>query len=126
MKLRINGNSVRLRISPSEMGFLLESGRVENTIRFGPEENAKLTYALEHNPLAGEMTLRRQGQTIAVVISTRDAGAWATGDQVGIYGAIGTGENRLELAIEKDFACLDKQEWENRDTYPHPKQGNAC
>ena len=126
MKLRIKGNSMRLRVSPSEVARLLNQGRVEETIHFGPEDDAKLTYALEHAPHAPEMTLRHRAQEIAVVISTKDAQEWAEGKQVGIYGGAGFGDNRLELAVEKDFACLDKSEMENRDTYPHPQQGASC
>ncbi|SRR6266567_2611929 len=126
MKLRIKGNSMRLRVSPSEMTRLLAVGRVEETIHFGPEEDAKLTYALEHAEHAGDMSLRHQGQTITVVISTRDAQEWASGEQVGMYGVAGADQTRVELAVEKDFACLDKGEGENRDTYPHPQQGTAC
>ncbi len=106
---------MRLRVSPSEMTRLLAVGRVEETIHFGPEEDAKLTYALEHAE-----------QTITVVISTRDAQEWASGEQVGMYGVAGADQTRVELAVEKDFACLDKGEGENRDTYPHPQQGTAC
>ena len=126
MKLRIKGNSMRLRISPSEMTRLLATGRVEETIHFGPEEGAKLTYAVEHTSLASAVTLRHEGQIVAVVISTREAQEWAGSELVGIYGEAGVGQNRLELALEKDFACLDKNERENQDTYAHPKQGTAC
>ena len=37
MKLRIKGNSLRFRVSPSELMRLLESGRLEESIRFGRE-----------------------------------------------------------------------------------------
>ena len=48
MKLRIQGNSLRLRVSPSEMTRLLEAGRIEETIHFAHGGDARLTYALEH------------------------------------------------------------------------------
>jgi hypothetical protein len=126
MKLRIKGNSMRLRVSPSEMTRLLKSGRIEETIHFGPQEDAKLTYALEHASHSSEMTLRHQPLEVAVVIPTKDAQEWAQGEQVSLYGAVGAGDRRLELVVEKDFACLDKSEAENQDTYPHPKQGATC
>ncbi len=47
MKLRIKGNSLRLRVSPSEMERLLSAGRIEEIIHFAQEPDAKLTYALE-------------------------------------------------------------------------------
>ena len=37
MKLRIKGNSLRFRVTQSELAKLVELGRVEETIYFGPE-----------------------------------------------------------------------------------------
>ena len=47
MKLRIKGNSMRLRVSPSEMKRLLSAGRIEEIALFSQAPGAKLTYALE-------------------------------------------------------------------------------
>jgi hypothetical protein len=126
MKLRIKGNSLRLRVSPSEMEQLLQSGRVEETIYFGADEGARLTYALEHSAQAEAMTIRYRPQEVTVLVSSREARNWAEGNGVGLYGATGSSHRPLELAIEKDFACLDKNGVENADTFPNPKQGVAC
>jgi hypothetical protein len=126
MKLRIKGNSLRLRVSPSEMKQLLQSGRVEETIYFGADEEARLTYALEQNAQAGVMTVVYRPQEVTVVVSSREARNWAEGNGVGLYGATSTGHGPLELAIEKDFACLDKAGAENVDTFPNPKLDVIC
>jgi hypothetical protein len=126
MKLRIKGNSLRFRISPTEMARLLEHGRIEDTIHFGFEQEAKLTYALEHAPEAGKIAARYTRQEVTVAIPTAKARAWAEGQEVGLYGESETRTGVLELAIEKDFACLDKGDDLNADTYPNPKQGAAC
>ena len=126
MKLRIRGNSLRLRVSPSEMEQLLQSGRVEETIYFGADQDARLTYALEHGAQAGAMTLLYRPQEVTVLISSREAQSWAAGEGVGLYGAAGSVHGPLELAVEKDFACLDKVGAENADTFPNPKQGAVC
>lgn len=47
MKLRIKGNSLRLRVSRSEVAKLLKGQRVEETIHFAPQSAAPLSYALE-------------------------------------------------------------------------------
>jgi hypothetical protein len=126
MKLRIKGNSLRLRVSPSEMEQLLQSGRVEETIYFAAEEGARLTYALEQSAQAETMTVRYRPQEVTVLVSSSEARNWAEGNDVGLYGAAGSGHVPLELAIEKDFACLDKAEAENADTFPNPRQGIVC
>jgi len=32
----------------------------------------------------------------------------------------------LALLIEKDFACLDRSEEDNEDTFPNPNTGTKC
>ena len=124
MKLRMKGDSLRLRVSPSELSRLLQSGRIEETVHFGPQADAKLTYALlasSENPVqATQLTVRYQSQEIAVVVSIDHARSWAENSDVGLYANISFGAGQLELAIEKDFACLDKDEAENQDTFPNP------
>jgi hypothetical protein len=37
MKLSIKGNSLRIRITRSEFGKLIDTGRIEETIYFAPD-----------------------------------------------------------------------------------------
>jgi hypothetical protein len=126
MKLRIKGNSLRLRVSPSEMTLLLQTGRIEDAIHFGPSEGAKLVYALEHRPELTAMAVRYESNEITVAVSSQDAQRWASGQDVGLYSQSMSGHGPVELAVEKDFACLDEENAENADTFPNPKQGTVC
>ena len=126
MKLRIKGNSLRLRVTPSEMTCLLENGRIEETIYFALDGNAQLTYALEHVPDAPAIAIRYSPHEVAVVLSSAVARRWAGNEDVGLYGDTPTSHGKLEFAVEKDFACLDKNDEENADTYPHPQPGAVC
>jgi len=126
MKLRIKGDSLRLRIAPSEMARLLEVGRVEETIHFGAGRDESLTYALEHEAIEGSLRVRYQPARVTVVLPSGEARGWAQGDSVGVYGAVEVGAARLEIAVEKDWACLDKSAAENRDTFPNPSPGANC
>jgi hypothetical protein len=125
MKLRIKGNSMRLRVSPSEMKRLLNGGRIEEVIRFGPEPDAKLIYALEHTASNQQIAVRYRPQEVTVVLSTQNARNWAEGDEVGVYGVLDIGNGQLTLAVEKDFACLDRNEG-NEDTFANPKSTQLC
>jgi hypothetical protein len=126
MKLRMKGNSLRLRVSPSEMSHLLDTGRIEETIHFAPDHNARLTYALEHHAEAKSVSVRYRPQEVTVIVSSEGVRQWASGPDVGLYGETATSDGALELAIEKDFACLDKSNVENADTFPNPNQGAVC
>lgn len=126
MKLRIKGNSLRVRLTPSEMTRLLETGRIAETIHFASDENACLTYALEHTPDDVAISVRYAPREVTVVLSSAEARRWSSGDDVGLYGETATARGPLQLAVEKDFACLDKNDAENVDTFPHPHQGAVC
>jgi hypothetical protein len=126
MKLRIQGNSLRLRITPSEMIQLMEKGRIEETIHFGADDNARLTYSLEHAEQVPSIVVRYGTQGIAVVIALRDALHWTSTQDVGLYGEVPTSNGILSLAIEKDFACLDKSDGENADRFKNPGQATTC
>lgn len=126
MKLRIMGNSLRLRITPSEMTRLLDSGRIEETVYFAADANARLTYAIEHAPGVEVISVRWSPQEAVVVIASDEVRRWAKGTDVGLYGETFTSHGPLKLSVEKDFACLDKSDAENADTFPNPQQGAVC
>jgi hypothetical protein len=126
MKLRIKGNSLRLRITPSELTRLLESGRIDETIHFSVDASANLTYALELSGVGPAIDVRWALQQVVVVIPSDEARRWGNSQEVGLYSAVDTAAGVLELAVEKDFACLDKSDAENADTFPNPLQGTVC
>jgi hypothetical protein len=121
MKLRIKGDSLRLRVGPSEIERLMEAGRVEETIHFGLEAGAGLTYALEVADVGG-IAVRHEGTRVTVILPSGSARAWAQGADVGVYGSVAVSSGRLEIAVEKDWVCLDGSEGEDAETFPNPKK----
>jgi hypothetical protein len=117
--MRIKGDSLRLRVGRSEVQRLMDSGRVEETIHFSP--GVHLTYALEHSETASCVSVSRTPDEVAVIVPTSVAQAWMNGDDIGIYGVFPNGSGTLDVAIEKDFACLDSDRAGNHDSYPNPK-----
>ena len=125
MKLRIKGNSLRLRLGPSEIAGLLAMGRVEETIRFALDEAASLTYALELVNGDRPVSLRYAPCAVTVLLSRAQASEWAEGSQIAIAGDIDVGSGALAILIEKDFACIDRADREE-DTFPNPKASAVC
>ena len=123
MKLRIKGNSLRLRVSRSDTTRLMQTGRIEETIRFGAEDDAKLTYALEHSAATTELSVRYRPLEITVMISTEEARRWSDSDQVGCYRAMAIRGEVLAVLVEKDFACLDGSDADNEDAFENPNSG---
>jgi hypothetical protein len=127
MKLRIGGNSIRLRILRSEVAKLIEGGRIAETIYLGSSDESAVTYALETESESNAVRLRYESSEIAIVLPKAEARSWAETERVGIYATVDVGAHgTVNLIVEKDFACLDLSDAENQDTFPNPQLGAAC
>jgi hypothetical protein len=127
MKLRIKGDSMRLRVSRSEVSRILAGDCLEDTIHFAPEPSANFTYALRQEAAMSRPTVQVAGNKVTILIPADQASAWGVTDQVGIAEDISLGDlGSLALLIEKDFACLDRSDEDNQDTFPNPSAGATC
>ena len=113
--------------NPLEVARFLAERRIEETIYFTPEEQSRLTYALEFNENASILQILSRPPEVAIVLPKQLALSWAEGHEVGIYQTVDLGpRGALELIVEKDFACLDLSDAENIDTFPNPNAGAFC
>jgi hypothetical protein len=127
MKLRIKGNSMRLRVSRSEVVRLLAADPLVETIQFAPQVGASFTYALRREPSVNIPTVQYTENNVVVLLPADQADMWGGSDQVGIAEEISLGElGTLELLVEKDFACLDRSDEDNQDTFANPNAGTQC
>ena len=127
MKLRLKGNSIRLRVTRSELARLQAGEHLQETIRFSAGPNATFTYALEVGSHSQPVTVVFVDQQIAVSVSQDQLTSWSGEHQVGIYASLPVDETTvLEVSIEKDFACLDLSDEDNADTFANPLAGKAC
>ena len=85
MKLRIKGNSLRLRVSRSELAQFQAGGRVEETIRFAEAREAWLTYALESAVQLSPVRVRYGLQDVTVILSEEQVRIWDAESEVGVY-----------------------------------------
>ncbi|HYP51189.1 MAG TPA: hypothetical protein VEQ34_09635 [Pyrinomonadaceae bacterium] len=124
MKLRIRGNSLRLRLTKSEAAEIGAGRAVEETVDFGGEPSQKLIYALVPAGEVESATAVFDGGRIAVFIPKAQAAEWARSNRVGIEAEKQIGAetgSSLRILIEKDFACLDRRAGEeDADTFAHP------
>jgi hypothetical protein len=122
MKLRMKGNSLRFRLLKSEVQDLRFTGRVQEEVSFSRHFRAdKLTYAIEHSRQFSDVEVLHSPQQILVQVPHSLVENWAAGDDVGIYSDIPlAGGDSLAVMIEKDFACLDRSDEDNRDTFENP------
>ena len=119
MKLRIRGNSIRLRLTKSEVERLGATGGIEDAVEFGTG-SSRLRYELRTTPSGGETRAKFEDHCLSVSIPGGDADSWIRSEQVGIEAMqpIGDG-NFLRILVEKDFACLAERAGEDdSDTFP--------
>lgn len=125
MKLRIKGNSIRLRLSQPEVSDFARNSRVEDSISFG---NRRLTYALIKLNQAKEILASFENDRIEIGVPESFAERWTKTSEVG-FGAEQklSGGETLKILVEKDFACLTVREDEDEsDAFPHPQAGQTC
>ena len=126
MKLRIKGNSLRLRVSRSELARYQAEGRIEETIHFTAALEATLTYALESATGPSPVSIRYEPGEVTVILSKDRASIWGAQNEIGVYTTLDMGPaGSLEVVVEKDFACLDRSDEDNSDTFANP-HGATC
>lgn len=128
MKLRMKENSVRLRLTRSEVARISAGEQVQESVQFSAAEGGALRYALRmERGSDAAVAVHFQACEIAVLLSEAAVKAWSREDEIGIYKTLDAGNGAsLEIAIEKDFACLDRSDEENQDTYANPHAGQVC
>jgi hypothetical protein len=112
MKLRTDGDSIRLRLRRSEVAGFAAGGSISKTIPFA---SRPLRFSLE---TGGESDIAASfdGQTVRITVSAAAAHQWAESAQTGIYGT----DNGISLAVEKDFRRTTRATPDDDDLYPNP------
>ena len=120
MKLRLRADTLRLRLSRTDVATFRDVGRVEATTRF--PGGASLRYVLERGE-GDRFEARLDGSSVSVRVPRSLAETWTDSETVGIDGEVRLDDGAaLRLLIEKDFACLTENRPEDRDAYPHPHE----
>ncbi len=119
MKLRIQGNALRLRLNRGDVSELERAGKVEAFVQF--PGNRRFRYRLETAEVA-QPEADFEGECIRIRVPQELAREWTGTDRVGIrhlQAVAGGGE--LEIVIEKDFQCLHKEdERPDPEAFPNP------
>lgn len=120
MKLRIKGNSVRIRLTRTEVARIATEGYLEEQTSFGT--NA-LIYALKQVDTGNELSAAMEANKITLFIPSSLSQDWPSNNVVGFSAKmpIGNGET-LYLLLEKDFVCLDHTDEDQSDNYENPNR----
>ncbi len=123
MKLRIRDNSIRLRLTRSEVELVRHDGLVRGRVPFAGRNN--FDYVLESSPATVKPEAHISNNVLTVRIPEAEIISWSDSDEVSISASqILDGGDQLNILVEKDFACLAPREGEDEtDMYPHPEAG---
>ncbi len=106
MKLRIKGNSLRLRLSKTEVEKLAVAKYLEELTSFG---NNTFVYALQVKDHGDELSADFDGSKITVFIPEIFVKDWAENDVVGFNATMQVSDTEsLYILVEKDFKCIDE------------------
>lgn len=117
MKIRIRGNSVRFRLTKSEVDTFGSEGYVEEKTEFG---NSSFIYALQKSD-GDSIQASFDGMKITMLVPEDIQKKWVGTQVVGFDNMIDLGNGKeLYLLLEKDFKCLDETIEDQSDNYEHP------
>ena len=120
MKLRIKGNSLRIRLTRTEVEKFVHTGYLEEQTFF--LEN-KFIYALQSRNDINEMSALFDQNKISIFVPSKLLVDWPQNDIVGFNANMPlTTTDSLYILIEKDFICLDETTEDQSDNYENPNK----
>ena len=120
MKLRIKGNSLRIRLTRTEVEKFVNTGYLEEQTFF--LEN-KFIYALQSRNDINEMSALFDQNKISIFVPSKLLVDWPQNDVIGFNSNMPlTTTDSLYILIEKDFICLDETTEDQSDNYENPNK----
>lgn len=119
MKIRIKGNSIRFRLTQSEVKQLSETGSIAETTEL--VDNV-FQYQVKLMPEANQLQASYTNHTIMLMVPETDGKNWFHNHTVGFEHEMELPNGKkLHLLLEKDFTCLENRAEDQSDNYPNPK-----
>lgn len=112
MKIRIKGNSLRYRLTKTDVAKLTEDSYIQEKVAFVGQA---FVYALKLTDDDLLSAIYKDNAIMLYVPRALVAGL-ADENKVGFEGRDGS----LHLLVEKDFTCLDEVAEDQSDNYPNP------
>ena len=121
MKIRIKGNSIRYRLTKTDIKNFGTIGFVEEKTEF--LSGASFYYRLEKKADISNLEASFLNNRINIFVPENIAKEWTNTDIVGFDSKMNIGNGKeLFLLIEKDFACLDHTTEDQSDNYTNPNK----
>lgn len=113
MKIRIKGNSLRYRLTKSEVARLWKEGFLQEHTAFANSTLACAIETVNNDRLSADFNNNK----IVLYVPKAMIDELHNTDKVGFDDKSGA----IWLLVEKDFACIDNTEEDQGDNYPNPR-----
>jgi hypothetical protein len=113
MKIRIKSNSLRYRLTRTDIARLAEVGYLEDKVKFAEQT---LMYAAKIVDNDEPLTASFKNDTITLFMPKSMITELIDTDRVGFE----SNDGPLNLLVEKDFTCLENVAEDQSDNYPNP------
>ena len=121
MKLRILNNTIRFRLSMSDLNELNERGSIVEDLNFGLGKS--FSYGIQKSDQESIFTLDRKHDGLVLNVQSQAIAKLFETNEIGIYDEIKEKEMpSLKISIEKDFKCLTPRSEDESDLYPNPRE----
>lgn len=118
MKLRIKGNSIRLRLSKTEVATLCADGVLREQTDFA---ETSFVYVLMKSGEQKNIEATFTGHQLTVFVPGSMLEGWPQNQVVSLDNRLPDGAvPSLYILIEKDFKCIDNTIEDQSDNYDHP------
>jgi hypothetical protein len=125
MKLRIKGDSLRLRLTRGEVQQLAQQGCVEERVHISA--HGVLVYRIRRVPTPAALGATFDAAVIEIQVPDNTAREWCDSDLVTLDAVQRHGAVDLRIVVEKDFACLvPRTDEDEADNFVHPNDRSSC
>jgi len=123
MKIRIKGNSVRFRLTKTEVDTFCKTGLFEEQTDFG---ETLFKYRLKAIPQEELLNISFENNTITLYANEKEVKGWHKSSRISFeYSVKKNKSTAMLLLLEKDFVCMDATVEDQSDNYPNPKDAIA-
>jgi hypothetical protein len=118
MKLRIKGNSIRIRLSITEVNELVSGATLTDSTSFG---KSRFGYTVQPVDSGELLSASYERDVITLNVPKYLLKDWSTNSTVGFEATMPVDDrSHLHLLLEKDFKCIDQTVADQSDFYDNP------
>jgi hypothetical protein len=115
MKLRIHGDSLRVRVTKTDLAQLQSESRIHATLEVAPGQTFAYVLAVTDG---SAIDVEFADATLSIYLPRTRAAVWYGDAEVSVEGVkVLPGGRTLEVLIEKDFTCLVPRPGEDQSDY---------